>query len=212
MSSRNNLPTPNEELYDKLLENNVKVIFLGNPYPNLHRFNYIKYDDFYSGYSVAKRIIKSDEKNWCAIFLNDDRGNIDRYYGFIQCMSDNDHQYNEDFIHWITYKDLMNIRYNNNPICIRNILTSYDNTPNIFICGQDEIAYSTIMQLKNTRKFSSEMEFFSFYSSYLRTILDVNIHSYEGEKNQLYSKIIELILSKNKKEKEVTTLPSTLYY
>lgn len=210
-SSRNNLPTPNEDLYNKMLKKKTKIVFLGNPYPNLHNVSYIKFDDYYSGYSLAKRI-KSNEQNWCAIFLTDDRRCIDRYYGFIQCMADNDYIYNENNIHWITHSDLLEIRYNNNINCIKKILSKYENTPNIFICGQDEIAYSTIIQLKNTRKLNDEIEFFSFLSSYLKNILDVRLHSYEVDQSLLYTKIIEMILTESKKEKEVLTLPSSLNY
>ncbi len=211
ISSRNNLPTPNEVLYNSLTTKKTNVIFIGNPYPNITNCSYIKFDDFYSGYSVAKRI-KSTEKNWCAIFVLDDRGCIDRYYGFTQCMADNEYSYNENNIYWITHKDLMEIRYNNNSQCIKEILDTYTNTPSVIICGQDEIAYSTITHLKNTRKISEDISVFSFIRSYMSSLCDFPIHIYDGEKSLMYSKIVELLLSERKKEKEVITLPSSLIY
>lgn len=207
IQNRNMLPSPFADKYRQLSQNGTNIIFIGNPCPNLSDYTYIKFDDFFSGYSVASKIADKDN-NFCAVFVSDNRGSTDRYYGFIQCMEDMDHQYNESNIHWITYDDLLNIRVNNTE-SIKSILAKYSELPSIFICGQDEIAYSIIMQLKNRKQLSDDISFYSFDNSYLQTLIYTKINSFNGDKSMLYSKIIECTMSGNKK-KEVFTLPSSL--
>ncbi len=208
ISAKNMLPSPFETLYKQLSSNGCRIIFVGNPYPNCQDYSYIKFDDFYSGYSVAKRI-KDIEQNWCAIFISELRSNVDRYYGFVQSMADNDYDFDESNIHWIHYEDLLELRSNNISV-IRNILESYATAPNIVIAGEDEIAYSCINCLKNTRKLSEDISFYTFDNSYIRRITDIPVHSYDGDMGMLYAKLVEMTISKAKKEKEVITLPSSL--
>lgn len=208
IQNRNMLPSPFQEKYRLLAKNGTNIIFIGNPCPNLTDYSYIKFDDFYSGYSLGNRIANK-ENNWCAIFISDNRGSTDRYYGFIQYMEDNNYKYDESNIHWILYDDLLNIR-NNNTQSIKNILSAYQLLPSVFICGQDEIAYSLIMHLKNTRQLTDDIQFFSFDNSYLSTLIYTKINSYNGDKAMFYSKIIECTLAGNQKKKEVYTLPSSL--
>lgn len=207
MQTRNVLPSPLSDKYQSIKQKGTNIIFLGNPCPNLTDYSYIKFDDFYSGYSSAKRITNSS-KNWFAIFVSDNNSSMDRYYGFIQCMEDINYEYNENYIHWITYDELRELKNGNNHI-LKKHLTKYQSLPSVYICGHDEIAYSLINYLNNIRGITEEMKFYSFDNSYLQKISSTHIYSYNGDKDMLYSKIIELTLS-NKKQKEVITLPSAL--
>ena len=94
---------------------------------------------------------------------------MDRYYGFIQCMQDNDYSYNETNIKWVSTDDIMQIRHNNDTSIIRKILNSYMSLPTILICGNDEIAYSTIMHLKNTKQLTDDIRIFTFDNSLINS-------------------------------------------
>lgn len=208
VNERNILPSPFVDKYRSISQQGTNIIFIGNPNPNITDCSYIKFDDFYSGYSVAKRI-DSKEKNWCAIFVNDNRGSMDRYYGFIQCMEENDYEYDETNIYWISQKDISDMR-KKNISCIRNILKNYNTTPSVIICGQEDISYSTVIHLKNTRQLSEDTHIFSFEDHSTKRIASNVVRSYNGNTGLLYTKIVELTLKGAKKEKEVITLPSLL--
>lgn len=208
IQNRNMLPSPLSYKYSQLSKNGTNIIFIGNPCPNLSDYTYIKFDDFFSGYSIAERIA-NNEQNWCAIFISDNRGSTDRYYGFIQYLEDNNYEYNESNIHWILYDDILDIRHNNTE-CLKRIISKYEQMPSTFICGQDEIAYSLIMHLKNIRQLSDDISFYSFDNSFLQTLIYTKVNSFDGDKSMLYSKIMECTLSGHKKKKEVFTLPSKL--
>lgn len=205
---KNNYPTPLSEYYKQIASSGCRILFINNPYPNLNDYSYIKYDDFYSGYSVAKRI-NNTILNWCCIYVDGMRSSMDRYYGFVQCMIDNKYSFNEKNIHWIQYEQLMNIR-SNDITSIKNIINTYSTTPSVIVGGNDEIIFACLNYLHNIRVVTDDIEFITFDNSYPLSTTDVKIHSYDGDKGMLFSKIIEFILSKEKKEKEVITLPSNL--
>jgi len=206
---KNAIPFSCSDLFRELQAKGTNIIFIGNPYTNLKDYSYIKQDDYYGAYSIASRVI-AHGKSWCAMFMHDSISSYDKYLGFTSAFNDLNVDFDEENIHWFSYDEYRYLDKNRYSF-INRILEDSQVFPSVFICDNDQVAYWLIKSLMKANKYNDDMTIYSFDGSYILKIVDQKIYSYGTNLDTLALKIVEKALNKNKKTKEVITLPSSLH-
>lgn len=206
---KNALPLPFDSLLRQLSQKGSKIIFLGNPYPNLKDYSYIKQDDYFSAYNIASRVI-AQSKPWCAFFMHENISSYDKYHGLTSAFNDLDYTYDMTNIKWFSYEDLVKLDKNQSSL-ILDLIHSLDFVPSIYICDNDLLAYFLIRTLEKEKLYNDELIIYSFDASYIIRLFDNKLISYGTNMPLMVQTIVEMSLSKDKKEKEVITLPSSMH-
>ncbi len=102
--TRSSFPNPNLKLYRELEKRNIPIIFIHNHYSNLNCAS-VEMADERCSYELTRMLIDYGHRKIGAIFKYDDMQGIERYKGFMECMSENDLKINDDCIKWYSTKD-----------------------------------------------------------------------------------------------------------
>lgn len=206
---RNALPTPCDNLFNKLKAIGTEIVFIGNPYPNLSNYSYLKNDNYFAGYSIASKLTALD-KPWCAFFMHDNQSSYDKYLGMTQSMNELNFNYSPDNIKWFSYEEYQNMEYSNSYNFLTDFIKTRAVVPSAFVCDNDAVAYWLLKVLKNVSIQTDDITVFSFDKSYITTLVEPRLFSFGSDISVLAATAVRLSISNTKKEKEVITLPSSL--
>ena len=95
---------PNVKLYESLVKRNIPIIFIHNHYSNMD-FGSIEMSDAKCSYELTKLLLENGNRKICGIFKYDDIQGIERYRGFMECMTEHDIIIDDDYIRWYSTKD-----------------------------------------------------------------------------------------------------------
>lgn len=98
-------PNPNFNLYKALEQRGIPIIFFHNHYSNI-KFSSVEMSDEQSIYLLTEKLIENGHKNIAAIFKYDDFQGIERYKGYIKCMSDNRLKIDDECVKWYSTKHI----------------------------------------------------------------------------------------------------------
>ncbi len=102
--TRSSFPNPNLKLYRELEQRDIPIIFIHNHYSNLECAS-VEMADERCSFELTRILIDNGHKKIGGIFKYDDMQGIERYKGFMECMSENDLKINDDCIKWYSTKD-----------------------------------------------------------------------------------------------------------
>ena len=102
--TKSTFPNPNVRLYQKFLERNIPVIFIHNHYENMP-FHSIEMSDAKCSHALTKQLLLAGHRQICGIFKYDDVQGIERYRGFMECMTEHGLSIDDDMIRWYSTKD-----------------------------------------------------------------------------------------------------------
>ena len=103
--SRSAFPNPNIRLYKEIRKRNIPTLFIHNHYENL-KFDSVEMEDARAAYELTKILIENGHRRIGGIFKYDDMQGIERYKGFIQCLSDYGVKFDDDYIRWYSTKEM----------------------------------------------------------------------------------------------------------
>ena len=103
--TRSSFTNPNIRYYKEIRKKNIPTIFIHNHYSN-QTFDSIEMSDSQASYELTKRLIKNGHKRIGGIFKYDDVQGLERYKGFIECLSDYGVKFDDDCIRWYSTKDM----------------------------------------------------------------------------------------------------------
>ena len=103
--TRSSFPNPNIRLYEEIRKRNIPTLFIHNHYEN-QKFDSMETSDEKGGYELTKKLIQNGHRRIGGIFKYDDLQGIERYKGFIECLSDYGVQFDDDCIRWYSTKDM----------------------------------------------------------------------------------------------------------
>ncbi len=103
--TRSSFPNPNIRLYNEIRKRNIPTLFIHNHYPN-QKFDSVEMSDARAGYEAAKILIQNGHRRIGGIFKYDDMQGMERYKGFIECLSDYGVKFDDDWIRWYSTKDM----------------------------------------------------------------------------------------------------------
>ncbi len=102
--TRSTFPNPNLKLYKELESRNVPIIFIHNHYSNL-KCSSVEMADEKCSYELTRILIDHGHKKIGGIFKYDDMQGVERYKGFMECMSDRGLHINDECIKWYSTRD-----------------------------------------------------------------------------------------------------------
>ncbi|MCR5669580.1 MAG: GntR family transcriptional regulator [Butyrivibrio sp.] len=103
------LPNPNMDLYRKLGEKKVRILFINSFYPELD-FPHVSIDDSECAYRATRALIDAGHKHiGCVLKLDDGQGR-ERYRGYLKAINDAGLEFSYDHVNWIDTIDLKNGR------------------------------------------------------------------------------------------------------
>lgn len=93
--TRSFFPNPNIRLYEEIRKRNIPTLFIHNHYSN-QRFDSVEMSDARAAYKLTEILIQNGHRRIAGIFKYDDMQGIERYKGFVECLSDYGVKFDDD--------------------------------------------------------------------------------------------------------------------
>lgn len=165
-------PNPNIDLYEKLSEMNIPIVFFNSCYPGLKGSLYVCADNHRGGYELVTYLLSKGHKSIASIFKADDIQGHERYSGYISAMFDNRLFVSDSKTIWYTTETKERIFDESG-----NILSSIGDATAV-VCYNDEIAFMLIRYLTACgKRVPEDIAVVSFDNSSLSEISPVKITS-----------------------------------
>ena len=176
------LPNPNIDLYERLAERGIPIVFFNSFYPALKDTLYVCADNRRGGYELVTYLLGKGHKNIASIFKADDIQGHERYSGYISAMFDNGLFVSDSKTIWYTTETKEKLF--DEP---RNILSSIGDATAV-VCYNDEIAFMLIKLLISCgKKVPEDIAVVSFDNSSLSEMSPVKITSLSYEDKNIGS-------------------------
>lgn len=176
--SKTALPSPNADLYLRLRETGVPMVFLHGAYTELAGFPCVSDDNYGGGYLLARHLISQGHQYLAGIFKSDDVQGPQRYHGCISAIRDAGLPILDRCFRWYDTEDRLEMLEQRPPDLLHRFLTERLGTATAVICYNDEIAYLLIQELLAMGKRPPEdIAIVSFDNSYYSQISPVPITS-----------------------------------
>jgi len=175
------LPNPNLDLYRKLTERGVRLVFLHGVYPELSDTPSVLADERGGGRMLVEYLHRKGHQNIAGIFKSDDVQGTLRYAGFAETLRDLGLPLEDRQVFW--YNTEARGSFLSEPF-VDSVLDGFPDCSAI-VCYNDEIAIRVVSQLrKRGVRVSEEMAVVSFDNSQYSELAPVRITSLShGEQN-----------------------------
>jgi len=167
--TKSGLPNPNEDLYQKLLEKKLPMIFINSYYPNLD-IPHVSINDKDAAVKAVEALIIAGHKNIAAILKMDDGQGHRRYSGYMEAMKAAGLPTRDENVIWIDTEDVLH------PELYRDkLLRRLSGCSGIF-CYNDQVAYNVIALLqKEGIQIPQQMSIVSVDDSELAKLGDIKL-------------------------------------
>lgn len=103
--TRSTFPNPNLKLYKEIRRRNIPTLFIHNHYQN-EPFDSVEMSDARAGYELTRILIHNGHTRIGGIFKYDDLQGIERFRGFIECLSEFGIDFHEEWVRWYSTRDM----------------------------------------------------------------------------------------------------------
>ena len=135
------LPSPNTELYQRLIQRGTSILFLGCAYPQLSQIPVIYEDNLYGAGLLVQSLVEKDHSSIAGIFQMDDQRGLERYQGFLDAMQNQGLTVPDRNICWYTTQELDDFRQSRDISFLKKFLERITPDYTAFICEDDFIAW-----------------------------------------------------------------------
>ena len=135
------LPSPNTELYQKLIQKGTSILFLGCAYPQLTQIPVIYEDNLYGAGLLVQSLVEKGHSSIAGIFQIDDQRGHERYQGFLDAMQNQGLTVPDRNICWYTTQELDDFRQSRDISFLKKFLERITPDCTAFICEDDFIAW-----------------------------------------------------------------------
>lgn len=135
------LPSPNTELYQKLIQKGTSILFLGCAYPQLSQIPVIYEDNLYGAGLLVQSLVEKGHSSIAGIFQMDDQRGHERYQGFLDAMQNQVLTVPDRNICWYTTQELDDFRQSRDISFLKKFLERITPDCTAFICEDDFIAW-----------------------------------------------------------------------
>lgn len=188
------LPNPNLDLYEKIRDSGVPIVFLHSCYPQLSA-PVVRDDDESGGYLAARHLLEKGHTRIGGIFKMDDRQGILRYSGMIQALRDADFPYGEENTFWYDTNQRMALIENNSAAWLEFCAAHLAKTCSAVVCYNDEIAYHLLnILMKSGVRVPQQLAIISFDNSHYSSLGAIGLTSLEPDPGKLGSLAAQAIL------------------
>jgi len=179
--SKTALPSPNLDLYQKLIDKGVPLVFLNGVYPEMSHIPSVLADDYGGGKMLAEYLYRKGHQNIAGIFKSDDIQGFRRYSGCIETMRNLGLPIEDGQFFWY------NTEVRTSTLSERGITRILERLTNCsaIVCYNDEVAIQIISVLQRRQlNIPEDMTVVSFDNSRYSDLSPVRITSLShGEKN-----------------------------
>ena len=161
------LPSPNTELYQRLIQKGTSILFLGCAYPQLSQIPVIYEDNLYGAGLLVQSLVEKGHSSIAGIFQMDDQRGLERYQGFLDAMQNQGLTVPDRNICWYTTQELDDFRQSQDIGFLKKFLERITPDCTAFICEDDFIAWLLWEELSLGQEYLSSTELASFHASYL---------------------------------------------
>lgn len=188
-------PTPNDDLYRRLLKEGSCILFFHGNYPNLPDFPFIKDDNFEGAYYLGKYLVSLGHKKMAAILKADDTQGPERCCGFLSALRDEDIPFPEENICYFDSARLSALQKKQDTGFLSAFIGKQLGGATAVLCYNDEIAYWLIKEAayKNLRV-PEDISVVCFDNSYLSELSSVQITSLSHKKQELATTAADMLL------------------
>ncbi|WP_342978572.1 MULTISPECIES: GntR family transcriptional regulator [unclassified Ruminococcus] len=135
------LPSPNTELYQRLIQKGTSILFLGCAYPQLSQIPVIHEDNLYGAGLLVQSLVEKGHSSIAGIFQMDDQRGHERYQGFLDAMQNQGLTVPDRNICWYTTQELDDFRQSRDISFLKKFLERITPDCTAFICEDDFIAW-----------------------------------------------------------------------
>lgn len=115
--SKTALPTPNMDLYQRLLQSGTPVIFLHGAYAGLDGVPCVADDNYGGGYQLVRYLADRGHREIAGIFKSDDVQGPQRYHGVVSAMRDAGMNIQDGRFAWYDTEDRFHLLENGDHRC-----------------------------------------------------------------------------------------------
>lgn len=108
-TTKSGLPNPNLELYRKLMEKGIPIVFINSYYKELDA-PHVSLNDVAAGKMVTEHLLQCGHRKIAGIFKSDDGQGHSRYSGYIKALMDKEIKARGERITWIDTIDLRRMK------------------------------------------------------------------------------------------------------
>lgn len=186
-SVKSSFPNPNIELYQKLAEKGIPILFIHSLYTDF-QCSYLVQDDKKAGYIATKYLIDNNHKNIGGIFKFDYKQGILRFEGFQQALNESQIDIDDNRIIWFDDDD---IEYKLKSKKIITILK----TSTAIVCYNDEIAIKLMPTIQKLGlNIPDDISIISFDDSAMSLAVKPQLSTIVHPKNELGQRAAEIII------------------
>lgn len=189
--SKTALPSPNLDLYRKLAERGVRMVFLNGTYPELSGTPSVLADNRGGGRLLAEYLHRKGHRNIAGIFKTDDMQGILRYSGYVESLRELGLPFDDGQVCW--YNTETGKRFHSEQF-LDAVLDGFAGCTAI-VCYNDAIAFNVVSHLvKRGVRVPEEMAVVSFDNSQYSELAPVRITSLSHGKRNLGEAAATLML------------------
>lgn len=176
--SKTALPSPNADLYRRLQEAEIPLLFLHGAYGELAGVPCVCDDNYGGGYLLARHLIERGHTHLAGIFKSDDVQGPQRYHGCISAIRDAGLPISDRCFRWYDTEDRLEMMEKRRFDLLRRFLAERLEPATAVICYNDEIAFLLIQELLSMgKRVPEDVAVVSFDNSYYSQICPVPITS-----------------------------------
>lgn len=192
---KTSLPTPNHDLYERLFQKGTSILFFHGSYSNLPDFPSIKDDNYGGGYYLGKYLSSLGHKRIAGIFKTDDIQGMERLFGLLSALRDENIPLEENCICHFNTAQLNALQKKQDTGFLSEFISRHLKYATAVACHNDEIAYWLIKELsyKNIR-IPADISVVCFDNSYFSDLSLVRISSLSHKKHEMGNIAAESIL------------------
>lgn len=173
-------PNPNIDLYEKLSDRGIPIVFFNSFYPGIHSPLYVCADNRGGGYELVTYLLSKGHRSIASIFKADDIQGHERYSGYISAMFDNKLYVSDSKTIWYTTETKDKIFDG-----AVNVLSAIGDATAV-VCYNDEIAFMLIKYLTACgKRVPEDVAVVSFDNSNLSEMSPVKITSLSYENKNI---------------------------
>ncbi len=182
------LPNPNIDLYRRIADTGIPMVFINGYYQELYQPMYVVTDDRQGGYDACKFLIEKGHRRIAGIFKSDDMQGHKRYAGTVAALLDSGIELCDENVLWFTTGDRDKILGGFALEAVRDCTAA--------VCYNDEVAVRLVELLRSVgQQVPRDMAVISFDNSTYSEIAAVKITSLNHPKERLGRLAAEKLLN-----------------
>ena len=193
--SKSALPTPNADLYEKLMTKGVRTLFLHNKYDSLTDAVCIKDDNYYGGYLLAGHLAELGHTSIGGLFKIDDRQGPERFLGAASCLRDLGLELIDSHVGWFQSSDVDALEKKQDTRFLATFIREQLSDCSAVICYNDEIAYWLMKELSYAHfQIPRDISVVCFDNSYLSDLSKVRITTLTHKPHEMADRVAETMV------------------